>query len=251
MTTHTHLLQIRTPEGIVFSLQLAGPMSRALAWLVDLVCLIGIAMLLGSLTQWMGLISPDFAQAISALLFFGVSIGYGIALEWLWQGQTIGKRLLRLRVMDASGMRLHLSQVVLRNLLRAVDMLPLLYLVGGVACFFSRRSQRLGDFAANTVVVRNARRVEPDLNALLEGKYNSLRDHPHLGARLRQRTSPAEAALALQAILRRDTLEPAARLELFAEIADHFRSKVPFPAETTATLAAEQYVRNVVDVLYS
>ena len=249
--TQTQLLQIRTPEGIVFSLQLAGPMSRALAWLVDLACLLGIAILLGTLTQWLGLISRDFAQAISALLFFVVSVGYGIALEWLWQGQTVGKRLLRLRVMDASGMRLQLSQVVLRNLLRAVDMLPLLYLVGGVACFFSRRSQRLGDFAANTVVVRNAKRVEPDLNALLEGKYNSLREHPHLGARLRQRTSPAEAALALQAILRRDTLEPAARLEVFAEIAEHFRAKVPFPAEITTALADEQYVRNVVDVLYS
>ena len=85
----------------------------------------------------------------------------------------------------------------------------------------------------------------------MEGKYNSLREHPHLGARLRQRTSPAEAALALQAILRRDTLEPAARLEVFAEIAEHFRAKVPFPAEITTALADEQYVRNVVDVLYS
>jgi hypothetical protein len=45
-------------------------------------------------------------------------------MEWRWRGQTIGKRVLRLRVVDAQGLRLHFTQVVLRNLLRFVDMLP-------------------------------------------------------------------------------------------------------------------------------
>jgi len=171
-------------------------------------------------------------------------------LEWFWRGQTLGKRLLRLRVMDAQGLRLQFSQIVIRNLLRFVDMLPAFYLVGGIACLASRRAQRLSDFAANTIVVRNPKIQEPDLDQLLAGKFNSLREYPHLAARLHQRVSPGEARVALQALIRRDELNAQERVELFSEIAAHLRSLVEFPPETTEGITDEQYVRNVVDVLF-
>jgi hypothetical protein len=195
-------------------------------------------------------INVGFAQAIALLLQFVVMMGYSIYCEWFWRGQTFGKRALRLRVVDAQGLRLKFSQVVIRNLLRFVDMLPMLYLVGGVACLVSRRAQRLGDFAANTIVIRLPRLTEPNLDQLMAGKYNSLRDHPHLEARLRQRVSATEAGLALQALLRRELLDPRARVELFAAIAEHFRAKVAFPPEVTEGITDEQYVRNIVDSLY-
>ncbi len=241
---------IRTPEGILFSQLLAGPVTRCLAWIIDLGCIFALTSILGTALALLNWISVDFARAISLLLYFVISIGYSMALEWYWRGQTFGKRLLRLRVMDAEGLRLQFSQIAIRNLLRFVDILPAFYLVGGVACLLSRRAQRLGDFAANTIVVRNPKIAEPDLDQLLAGKYNSFRDYPHLEARLRQRVSPAEAGLALQALLRRDQLEPAARVELFQNIADHFRSLVAFPPEATEGITDEQYVRNVVDALY-
>jgi hypothetical protein len=100
------------------------------------------------------------------------------------------------------------------------------------------------------VVIRSPRLSEPDLDQLLAGKYNSLRQFPHLAARLRQRVSPGEAAVALQALIRRDEFDPAARVELFGELAGHFRALVPFPAEATDGVADEQYLRNVVDVIY-
>ncbi len=84
----------------------------------------------------------------------------------------------------------------------------------------------------------------------MAGKYNSLRDYPHLEARLRQRVSPREAGLALQALLRRDQLDPQARIDLFEQMAFHLRSLVAFPAEACEGITAEQYVRNVVDVLF-
>jgi uncharacterized RDD family membrane protein YckC len=246
----TNTLLIRTPEGIVFSQLLAGPMARFAAWGIDLACILTATMALNSLIGFLGLVSLDLARAIGTLAYFIVSIGYGMATEWHWRGQTIGKRLLRLRVIDAEGLRLQFSQIVIRNLLRFVDMLPAFYLVGGIACLVNRRAQRLGDLAANTVVVRNPKIAEPDLDQLLAGKYNSLRDYPHLEARLRQRISPAEASIAMQAVLRRDRLDLQARVELFAEIAAHFRSKVEFPTEATDGITDEQYVRNVLDVLY-
>jgi uncharacterized RDD family membrane protein YckC len=246
----TNTLRIRTPEGIVFSQLLAGPVTRCLAWLVDLACILLLASVAGAAAGLLGLVSAGLAQAASLLLYFVISLGYSMVTEWFWRGQTLGKRLFRLRVVDAQGLRLHFSQIVIRNLLRAVDMLPVVYLVGGLACLLSRRAQRLGDFAANTVVIRNPKLAQPDLDQLLAGKYNSLREYPHLEARLRQRVSAHEAGLATQALLRRDQLQPEARVELFSQIAQHFRAKVQFPPQATDGLSDEQYVRNVVDALY-
>ncbi len=247
----TNTLLIRTPEGVVFSQLLAGPMTRFLAWLIDLFCIFVITLVIGVVLALFQLISVGFAQALGLLIQFVLMLGYSIVLEWYWRGQTFGKRVLRLRVMDAEGLRLKFSQVVVRNLLRFVDMLPtLFYLVGGVSCLLSRRSQRLGDLVANTIVVRIPKVAEPNLDQILAGKFNSLREYPHLEARLRQRVSAAEAGVALQALLRRDTLEPQARVELFGEIAEHFRGKVQFPPEATEGITDEQYVRNLVDSLY-
>ncbi len=225
-------------------------MRRCLAWIIDLACIGAILTILGTLLGSLRLISADFARALSVLGYFAISIGYGIGMEWHWRGQTLGKRLLRLRVMDASGLRLHFSQIAIRNLLRVVDMLPAFYMVGGMACLISQRAQRLGDFAANTIVVVQPRYAEPALDQLLAGKYNSLRDHPHLAARLRQRVSPAEARVALQALLRREDFAPAHRVELFADLGRHFRSLVAFPPDALEGISDEQYVRNVVDVVF-
>lgn len=246
----TSALLIRTPEGIVFSQLLAGPVTRFLAWLVDAACIMGMVLVMGFVLGVLSIISRDVAGAASALGYFVISIGYGITCEWFWRGQTVGKRLFRLRVVDVEGMRLQFNQVVTRNLLRFVDALPVMYFVGGLACWFSPKCQRLGDLAANTVVLRMPRATEPDLDQILAGKYNSLRQHPHLAARLRQRINPGEAAIALQAVLRRDEFEAAARVKLFAELAEHFRTKVELPVEVTDGVADEQFLRNVLDVIF-
>jgi len=250
VTSRTATLDIRTPEGIVFSLPLAGPMLRFIGFVLDTSTVNVITQVLVTLALVFIMVSPDIVIALRILLPFIVQVGYGIGCEWLWRGQTLGKWVLRMRVMDAQGLRLQFSQVVMRNLLRPVDSLPLLGFVGAVAMFLNRHNQRLGDLAANTVVVRQPRLREPDLDQLLSRKYNSLRDHPHLEARLRQRVSPAEAAVALQALLRRDELDPSARVGLFSEIAARFRSLVEFPPESTEGLTDEQHVRNVLDVVF-
>ncbi len=249
-TARAHTLDIRLPEGVVFSLPLAGPATRFLAWLVDLACILIALMGINFGVRLLFIFSLDAGSGLAILLTFAVPIFYGILFEGYWRGQTPGKRVLRLRVMDARGLRLDLRQVVIRNLLRAVDGLPALYLVGGAACFFTARAQRLGDLAADTVVVRAERPAAPDLAQIASGKYNTLRDHPVLAARLRQRVPPAESGVALQALLRRNALDPDARLELFGRLAARFRVAGPLPEELTHDLTDEQLVRNVVDVLF-
>jgi len=243
-------LTIRTPEGIVFSQLVGGPVTRFFAWFIDQLCIQVLLMVFGMLISLIEVVSFEFALAFMVIGWFVVGIAYGIFFEWSWRGQTIGKKLFRLRVVDAEGMRLQFNQIVVRNLLRFVDELPLFYFVGGLTCWLNSKCQRLGDIAANTVVIRAPKISEPDLDQLLAGKFNSLRQFPHLVARLRQNVSPAEADIALQAILRRDEFDPVARVELFDDLARHFRAKVEFPQEATDGVADEQYLRNVVDVIY-
>ena len=250
MADKINSLTIRTPEGIEFSLMLAGPVTRFLAWSVDLLVILTTSKLLNILLGVLGIISRDLAMAAGVLGYFIVSIGYGIVSEWYWHGQTLGKRLLRLRVTDVRGLQLRFSQIVIRNLLRFVDSLPVFYMVGGLACLINRRAQRLGDFVANTIVVWSPRIDEPDLDQLIEGKYNSFRKYPHLEARLRQHVSPAEAQVALQALVRREALEPRARVQLFQSIVTYFKTFVAFPQEVTESISDEQYIRNLVDALY-
>ena len=240
---------IRTPEGIAFSLPLAGPASRFLAFAVDFGC-IGAAssIVVIALRAALGF-SLDLAEALAALVPFVLSIGYGLALEWVWRGQTVGKRLLGLRVMDEEGQRLQPAQVVIRNLLRAVDALPALYLVGGIAMLANRRWQRLGDVAACTIVIRVPRAFEPDLRAIAGDKYNSLRGHPRLEARLRQRVSPDEAAIAVGALIRRDEFDPGARVALFRRLATRFKEAGEIGPELSDAVPDEQMIRNVLDVV--
>ena len=245
----TNTLHIKTPEGITFSLLLAGPVARFLAWVIDFACIFVIMMAMNVGIQITQIVSSDFAQAAAIISYFLVSIGYTILCEWYYKGQTVGKRLMSVRVMDIQGLRLQFSQIVIRNLLRFIDSLPVCYLVGGLSCLLSPKSQRLGDLAANTIVTREPKILRPDLEQILPHKYNSLRDHPHLVARLRQRTSPHEANIALQALLRRDELDPSSRVELFAQIAAHFKKIIAFPQETIDGITEEQFVRNVVDAL--
>lgn len=243
-------ITIRTPEGISFPLIVAGPLTRFMAWLVDFFCvavgILGIAAVLDAFE----IVLPDIAGAMDMIVFFAITIGYGIAFEWLYDGRTIGKRLFRLRVMDVSGLKLGFNQVVLRNLLRPIDSFPVFYLAGGIAALLSPRGQRLGDLAANTIVVRDAPAAEPDLHEITQGRYNSFRDHPHLVARLRRKVEPPLAGAALAAIVRRDELEDTARVAVFRELASALREAVEFPESVAFGLSDEQYVRNGVDVLF-
>jgi uncharacterized RDD family membrane protein YckC len=242
---------IRTPEGVEFGLALAGPVSRFLAWLVDSVVLAFAVFVLSILFSLVIPFSGDFMVAAFMIFIYALTTVYWMVCEWILRGQTIGKRLLRLRVLDGQGLRLGFSQVIVRNLLRFVDFLPGLYFVGGLLCVLSKRNQRLGDLAANTVVVREESYGTPNVERALPGKFNSLKNYPHLAARLRQRVTPEAAKLALHALQRRETLNAEARVHLFGELAEYFKSLAMFPEEARFGMSDENYVRNVVDIVFS
>jgi len=77
---------------------------------------------------------------------------YLVALESIY-GQTAGKMLLKIKVIQKSGKKASFGKCFLRNLLRLVDMLPAFYLIGILLIVFTDKKQRLGDLATGTVVV--------------------------------------------------------------------------------------------------
>jgi len=244
------VVEIHTPDGVCFSLPLAGPVSRLLALAVDGAVIVAATIAISMAGSALGSIVGNYAVAAVLLLYFVVMTGYGVLLEWFWNGRTLGKRVVGLRVSDAEGLRLTFSQVLIRNLLRAVDSLPVFYLLGGMVCVFNPRMQRLGDLAAGTIVVRTRQLRLPQLPAGAGTRQNSLRGYRALAARLRQKVEPEQARIALDALRRRDALEPAARLRVFGELASGFRALVEFPEEATLYLTDEQYVWNVVEILF-
>ena len=131
-----------------------------------------------------------------------------------------------------------------------MDALPLAYMVGGVFALLSPRGQRLGDLTAGTLVIWEPVEPMPDFDIMRGEKYNSLRAHVPVMARLRQSIAPEAARTAWQALLRRDELDAAARVRLFAELAAYFRAMTRVPDELVDGVSDEQFVRNVVDVLY-
>ena len=91
--------------------------------------------------------------SLVVLAIFLLIWGYHIFFEFLWNGQTPGKRVAGIRVLTTRGEPVTFVHVLVRNLLRIVDFLPSSYMLGAVCILVTRRSQRLGDLAAGTIVV--------------------------------------------------------------------------------------------------
>src|SRR5437588_2141839 len=154
-------LIISTPERVSFQYEIAGIGSRFLAQIIDsliiLVVLIAITILAGTLGGIFN--SGDLALLVEIILGFILLAGYFLVSEAVWNGQTVGKRSARLRVVGDHGEPLSLGQATIRNLVRIVDFLPVFYAIGMLTLFISGRGKRLGDFAAGTLVVRDKQRI--------------------------------------------------------------------------------------------
>jgi uncharacterized RDD family membrane protein YckC len=156
------LQKIEIAEGVEIQLRLAGPVARGLAFLTDSVIKFGIYLILFLLTSVAGgVVAAAFGTEIGSgvgtgllwIGFFVLDWGYSIGFEVSGWNATPGKRMAGLRVARTSGAPITWNQAVVRNLLRVVDVLPVGGVFGAASCLSSRRFQRLGDLAADTVVI--------------------------------------------------------------------------------------------------
>jgi len=225
--------KVLTPEYVEFDFVLAGIYARVLAWLIDFVVAmvrfwigVWIATFTSLVTSFAGDSVGGFGAAFLFIAWFLIDWFYAIFLEMIWSGQTVGKKLMGLRVIQESGVRVDPVQSAIRNLIRPVDRLPLTYLVGGVAALFSKSHQRLGDMAAGTVVVRERRLKIPASLSRPEGDTSLLND-PDFRARVAKLTAEEEALL-FSAAIRREELGMEARLNLFATLSQRLQDDLGF-----------------------
>jgi uncharacterized RDD family membrane protein YckC len=141
--------RVATPEGIELNLRVAGPVSRALAWLIDLAWRLGVLLMLVFVTAPIG----EIGTAIFLLCWFALEWLVPAAFESRGKCATPGKRALGLMVVRDDGAPCTLGPALTRNLLRFADFLPMLYFGGLTAMLSNRQFKRLGDFVAGTLVV--------------------------------------------------------------------------------------------------
>jgi uncharacterized RDD family membrane protein YckC len=244
-------LTIATPEGVLFRLALAGPASRLYAMLLDIAIVLGTVNGVGLLVYWIFAKASGFGVMVVTLGEFAIGFAYGALLEGFWNGQTIGKRLLHLRVIDQAGLPLRIEQAWVRNLMRVFDALPFAYLVGGISALSNPLMQRFGDRVAGTLVARQTPLVAPGEEFWTRQKYNSFMDYPTIAMKLRRAATPELASLIQDALRRRTELAAYARREIYRELATYLQSEIsPFPDELVEMLSDEQYLINAAGVLF-
>jgi uncharacterized RDD family membrane protein YckC len=164
-------VHVEIPEDVRLSFRLAGPATRLAAYLLDTAVR---AVLFWILLLAVALAAPVLnvggaSTGVLLLALFVMEWGYCFLFEALWNGQTPGKRAFALRVVKVGGTPIGFYDALVRNLLRAADALPAFYGVGLVSLLATPRLQRLGDVAAGTMVVREARHRLRRETADLEG----------------------------------------------------------------------------------
>jgi uncharacterized RDD family membrane protein YckC len=228
-------LIIETPEQTSIEFPLAGIGSRFLAIAIDSLiqgaAIVVLAIVFLALTFGAARFGPPttgdvWVVAILILAYFVLMYGYFILFEAIWNGQTPGKRITRIRVIKDSGQPMTAVDAVARNLLRIVDQLPVAYGAGLLCAWISPQNKRIGDYVAGTVVVHEkAYEAGPaQWDALASAQPGK-----HLyGA---NRLTPEEFALVETFNNRRNSLDPAVRYDMAVAIMRRIATKLTLPAD--------------------
>lgn len=172
-------VSIKTPEYVNLRFQSANLGSRALAFIIDniiiffaqlLIILLGI-FAIGGFESFLNMVESSlFVVALVLLLLFVLNYGYYIFFEYFLTGQTPGKKITGIRVIQDNGHNITLLSSITRNLMRLIDTLPTGYFLGILMVFFHSENKRIGDLVAGTIVVheRPGKGREPKLDRLFK-----------------------------------------------------------------------------------
>jgi uncharacterized RDD family membrane protein YckC len=141
-------LSLITPEGVRILMTPAGPSARAWAWTIDFLICVGVYFLYAVMVGFLNMGAGTLLIGLFVLYW-----GYPIICEVYFNGRSIGKRALRLKVVRADGLPVGWRESCLRNLMLVADFLPALYATGLLCMLFDLQFRRLGDIVAGTQVI--------------------------------------------------------------------------------------------------
>jgi uncharacterized RDD family membrane protein YckC len=244
--------RVETPEQIGLEYDIAGLGTRFLASLVDIIFLSLILFVVGCLGVFgLGALAAVISEAawdsdgdaimyvilaVMGLLIFAILWGYYVFFETIWHGQSPGKRWTGLRVIQEGGYPIRFSHAAIRNIVRIADFLPFMYVIGAIVMLVDKRSRRLGDLVAGTIVVK-------ELPEVAAGTYGGAIAHiptaamPAMRGVLvsgdRQipnlhRISAADQSLIREYFMRRPELLPEASAALSLKLANVFARKLEY-----------------------
>jgi uncharacterized RDD family membrane protein YckC len=229
-------LTIETPEQTALDFVIAGIGSRFVAVLIDILIQTAVFLVFGVFGFF---IVADFAiampkagmwgVAVMILFYFVMWFGYYAIFEIVWNGQSPGKRITKIRVIKDSGRPLTPAETIGRNLMRIVDWLPSLYAVGIVTMLMNKKNKRLGDLLVGALVVREATLAD------LRPTWQTVEDPflatlPLYGA---NQLTPDESALIESFLQRRLDLEPVVRFRTADDILRRLAPKLTIPPDNT------------------
>ena len=223
---------IVTPEAVVLRFPEAGIASRALAYVIDALVMAGLVFLLFFLLVGIAFSGEGTAALIVAVVgLFLILFGYRIVLELLWDGRTVGKRALGLRVITVEGAPVRFSHVAIRSFLDLIDIFMTAGGAGLVAMLSSRRNQRIGDLAAGTIVVHAPKKQADRVPLLFRPfagweDFTSSLDVSHL--------SGPQYGVVRQFLDRVGQLTPTARYGHAAALAEHTAAVIGTPVPERA-----------------
>ena len=244
-------LRVLTPELVPLEYRLAGMSERGIAWVVDeLIVNTALSAVALVLALFSGL-TAGLGAPLGIALFLVANFVLGILYRWIgevrFRGLTIGKRMLRLRVVQENGTRVQSWQSLVRNIVRVVDALPFGYLLGASAMFLDGKSRRVGDLLAGTVVIHEVVHEPPRAVRVLARSESSLSTDAGAVSRIRVRLTPREATLLTEFVAVAERIGTARRLELARRLAGSYRERLRLDAH--AGLPDEMLLRGIAGVV--
>ena len=236
--------ELELPEEIDLQVEVANVGSRTLAILVDiglgalvLFAVYGMTLLFARNVSddWLTRISSNALTMLLFLLIFGFQWCYFNLFEWLWNGQTPGKRLLHLRVIKVDGSPVSWIDVLLRNLSRPIDTLGPMGLIGLLMIFVSRKGQRLGDLMGQTLVIHETQ-IDWSIFDQLENTTKMVSASPSI------RLSSGQWELLHRYLNRRGQLERESRQRLALLLRDVLKPAVQGTELALSNLAPEDWL---------
>lgn len=219
-------ISFETPESVELDFTLAGIGNRAYALIIDYVILGAILIVfflfwaLIAFNFWS--IFPENLQknlqlwlfALQLVLIFAIYVGYFVIFETLGQGQTIGKKRVKIRVIRDDGRIISISQATLRALLRPVDDI---FFIGAFLIMFTKKEKRIGDLVAGTIVIQE-KTAKSKHNLIISNEASSLASFLRIKADITQ-LSPEDFAIIREYLERRENMLVSARQEISFRLA--------------------------------